>query len=287
MRVYRDYDQAQLDAQYNNRAAVPDHARWTERWPRASAEARARLEARLDVPYSTGERHRLDIFPAAGRGAPILAFIHGGYWRAFDKSDFSFVASAYVKAGVGVAVIGYPLAPAATLDEITESVRQAVAWLFHHATAFAGDPARLFVSGHSAGGHLTAMMMSTDWAARGLPTDLVKGGAAISGVYDLEPIRLCYLNREVRLTAEMAARNSPLRLLPKAAGPLILAVGGGETDEFQRQQAAYAEAWRGARLGVEIVPLPHDHHFAILDRFVDPTNPLFQAVKRRILGGIG
>ncbi len=284
-RVYRSYDQPQLDAQYNNRAAVPDHARWTERWPQASAEARAHLDGRIDVPYGTGERCRLDIFRAAGKRAPVLAFIHGGYWRAFDKGDFSFVAPAYVKAGIGVAAIGYPLAPAATLDEITESVRQAVAWLVHNAASFGGDPARLFVSGHSAGGHLTAMMMSTDWAARGLPADLVKGGAAISGIYDLEPIRLCYLNQDVRLTAEMAARNSPLHLLPKRAGPLILAVGGTETDEFRRQQERYAKAWRGARLGLEIVPMPDDHHFSILDGFADATNPLFQAVKRRILGG--
>ena len=123
MRVYRNYDQAQLDAQYNNRAAVPEHTRWTERWPQASAATRARLAGRLDEPYGTGERQRIDVFPAAGKRTPILAFIRGGYWRAFDKRDFSFVAPAYVKAGISVAAIGYPLAPAATLDETAESMR--------------------------------------------------------------------------------------------------------------------------------------------------------------------
>lgn len=285
MPVYRSYDQAQLDAQYNNRAAVPNHARWTERWPQASADARERIGGRLDVPYGPGERHKVDIFPAAEKQSPILAFIHGGYWRAFDKSDFSLVVPAYVKAGISVAMIGYPLAPAASLDEITESVRQAVAWLFRNAASFGGDPARLFVSGHSAGGHLTAMMMSTEWAQRGLPADLVKAGAAISGIYDLVPIRLCYLNQDIRLTAEIASRNSPLNLLPKRAGRLILAVGGNETDEFQRQQETYARAWRGAGLALEIVAMPKDQHFSILDGFADPTNPLFQAVKRQILGG--
>lgn len=285
MPVYRSYDQAQLDAQYNNRAAVPDHARWLERWPRASAEARARLGGRLDVPYGVGERHKLDIFPTTGKRTAVLAFIHGGYWRAFDKGDFSLVAPAFVQAGISVAAISYPLAPVATLDEITESARQALAWLFRNAASFGGDPARLFVAGHSAGGHLTAMMMSTDWAARGLPADLVKGGSAISGIYDLEPIRLCYLNQDIRLSAEMVPRNSPLRVLPKKAGPLILAVGGKETDEFRRQQATFAEAWRGAGLPLEIVPMPEDQHFSILDGFADPTSPLFQAVKRQILGG--
>ena len=148
----------------------------------------------------------------------------------------------------------------------------------------AATPARIHVSGHSAGGHLTALMVSSDWAALGLPADLLKGGCAVSGIYDLEPIRLCYLNADVRLDAAMAARNSPLALVPRAAPPLILTVGGRETDEFRRQQAVYAEAWQAAGLPLEIVALPEDQHFSILDRFATAGSPLFAALERQILG---
>lgn len=286
MPVYRTYDQAQLDALYNNRAAVPDHGRWMDRWPHASREARAWLGGQLDLPYGPAERQRLDLFPAAGRSAPLLVFIHGGYWRALDKSDFSFAAPAFVEAGIAVAVLGYPLAPAATLDEITESVRLAIGWLFEEAAGFGIDRARLHVSGHSAGGHLTAMALSTDWAARGLPADLVKGGTAISGLYDLEPIRLCYLNQDLHLTPDMARRNSPIELAPNRAGPLILSVGGRETDEFLRQQERYAEAWQGAGLPLQIVPMPDAQHFSIVEAFATPGSPLYQAVSQQILSNV-
>jgi arylformamidase len=282
MHVFRNYDQAQLDAQYNNRAAVPDFARWTERWPVESAAIRTRLKGRIDVPYGSGERQTLDIFPAAGSRNPVLIYIHGGFWRALSKSDFSFVAEPYVAKGIAVAMVGYPLTPTVTLDELVESVRQAVTWTCRNAASFGGDPARIHVTGHSAGGHLTAMMMSTDWAARGMPADLVKSGCAISGIYELEPIRLCYLNADVRLTEAMVPRNSPVELIPERANPLILTVGGQETDEFLRQQEVYAEAWHGAGLPLEIVPMPKAQHFSILDGFTDPDNPLFQAVVRQI-----
>jgi arylformamidase len=285
MPVYRDYDQAQLDAQYNNRAAVPDHIRWIERWPKASAEARARLSGRLDVPYGRGDRQKLDIFPAQGALRPILVFIHGGYWRALGKEDFSWVASGYVQAGITFVAVGYPLCPTVTLDELTESVREAVGWVYRNAAAFGGDPARIHVSGHSAGGHLTAMMLSTDWAARALPAAAVKGGCAISGIYDLEPIRLSFLNADVGLTPGMAQRNSPIRALPADAAPLILTVGGRETNEFRRQQQLYGDAWRSAGLPLEIVPAPDDQHFSIVDRFADPGHALFRAVRRQISGG--
>lgn len=284
MPVYRNYDQAELDAQYNNRAAVPGFARWTERWPVASATARARLSGRLDVAYGPGQRQTLDIFPARGRAAPILAFIHGGFWRALDKSQFSFVAPAYVEAGIAVVTVGYPLTPAVTIDELTESVRQALVWVHGHADSFGGDAGRLHVAGHSAGGHLVAMMLSTDWAARGLPKDAVKSGTAISGIYDLEPIRLCYLNAEVRLDRAMVQGNSPVNLVPAKASPLILTVGGRETSEFLRQQEVYGDIWHGAGLPLEIVPMPDDQHFSILEGLADPANPLYRAVFRQILG---
>jgi len=284
MLVYRNLKQAQLDAQYNNRAAVPDHAHWTDRWPAASRKARVGLGGRIDVPYGPGERQKLDIFPAAGTRRPILIFIHGGYWRSLSKNEFSWIAPAYVQAGIAVVMVGYPLCPTVTLDDLTENVREAIGWVYRNAESFGGNPARIHVSGHSAGGHLTAMMLSTDWSTRGMPADPLKGGTAISGIYDLEPIRLCFLNDDVRLTSEMARRNSPIHLVPKQAAPLILAVGGRETDEFLRQQEIYGDAWHGAGLPLDIVPMRADQHFSIVDGFADPSNPLFRRVCRQILG---
>ncbi|HLI10207.1 MAG TPA: alpha/beta hydrolase [Alphaproteobacteria bacterium] len=284
MPVYRSYDQAALDAQYDNGRATPDHPRWTDAWPPASAAARAQLGGRLNLAYGTGARQTLDFFPAPAPDAPILIFIHGGYWRARDKSDFTFVAPAYVTKGAAVVMAGYPLAPAVTMDEIVASLRSAVTWVFHNARSFGADPGRIHIAGHSAGGHLAAMMLSTDWKAHGLPADLVKGACGISGLYDLEPIQLCFLNQDLRMTPATARANSPLHLVPAVAGPLILAVGGKETDELRRQQQAYADAWRGAGLPLTIVPLPDDQHFSILDSFCDPANPLFQAVWRQISG---
>lgn len=285
MLVYRDYDQAQLDAQYDNGIAVPDRARWTDRWPVGSSEARARLGGKLDVPYGTRDREKLDIFPAAESRAPVLMFVHGGYWKMRSKSEFSFIAPAYVAAGISVVMVGYPLAPAARLDEITESVRRAVVWAYRNAASFGGDSERIHISGYSSGGHLTGMAMATDWAAHGLPVDVVKSACAVSGVYDLEPFRLCSLNAEVGVTKEIVERMSPLHLIPRKSGPLILTVGGRETDEFRRQTQSYADVWHRAGLPLEIVPMPEDNHYSIMDGFADATNPLFRAVVRQIFGG--
>ena len=144
-------------------------------------------------------------------------FIHGGYWQALDRKDFSFVAERLVEAGAAVALVGYDLAPAVDMDTIVGQIRAAIAWLYRNADAHGFDPDRICLAGHSAGGHLAAMALATDWTAFGLPADLVKGVCAISGVFDLEPIRLCYLNEVVRLDAEQARRNSPVLLPPQTA----------------------------------------------------------------------
>ena len=287
MTIYRSYDQAQLDAQYNNRAMVPDFADFLARGTEASEQARRNLNCALDQSYGSGARQRLDIFPAAESGAPIHLFIHGGYWRALDKEDFCYPAPAFVEAGITFIAIEYPLAPRATMDEIVDSVRAACAWVGRNAQRFDGDPRLITVSGHSAGGHLAAMMLATDWTAfsdgeEPLPADFLRGACAISGLYDLEPIRLCYLNSDVRLDPEMALRNSPIHQSPKRAGPLILTVGALESDEYHRQQDALASAWQAAGLEVQAMDLEGLHHFSIVERLADPESPLFQTIRGQI-----
>ncbi len=285
MTLYRQYDQAALDAQYNARARVPDHAAHFERWGRESEAARRDLECRLDLAYGDGDGQNLDFFPAAvaAGGAPVLAFIHGGYWRALDKGVFSYLAPTYVEAGIAFVAIGYPLAPAVGLDHIVASVRAAVAWLWRHAAELGCDPARLHVAGHSAGGHLTAMAMAADWAAAdGLPAQLVRGGCGISGLYDLEPIRLTYLNEDLGMDETTARRNSPLHNLDHAAGRLILTAGGDESGEFHRQKAEFAAAWRGRGMACDEVAAEGRNHFTVLDDLAAPGSPLHRAVRDQI-----
>jgi arylformamidase len=295
--IFRTYDQAQLDAQYNNRAMVPEYPAHLARWQADSQAARKSVPAELDLAYGSSPVETLDMFRAAGqpRGAPVLVFIHGGYWQALDKQDFSFIAPAYVAAGVSVAVVNYALCPTVKIDEIVRQMRAALVWLWRNIGRFGGDPGRIHVAGHSAGGHLTAALMTTDWAALGLPADPIAGGVAISGLYELEPIRLSYLNKALAMDEATARRNSPvfdvrppglqppeLQPADAPAAPLALAVGQKESDEFHRQQRDFAAAWRRAGRPAREMDLPGRNHFSILEGFCDSNHALFRTTLDQI-----
>ena len=286
MKIYRDYDQAGLDAQYNLRAAVADHPVFFARWAETSRAMREQHRCRLDLAYGPGPKETLDFFPAsAAAPTPLLVFIHGGFWQAMDKSDFSFIAPEFFAAGISVAVINYALAPGVGMDEIVAQSRAALVWLVRNAASLGIDVGRIAVSGHSAGGHLAAMMLLTDWAALGI-ADPVSVACAISGIFDLEPLRLSFHNRALALDAASVERNSPARRLTagtrRPAGALILSVGGAETAEFLRQQAEFAALCGAAGIGCEVVPQNEDHHFTIMDRLSDRHSPLHRAIARAI-----
>ena len=202
------------EAGYNLRLRHPDFEEYFAVWEADSARVRASVDCTLDVRYGADPNMTADLFPATAGSAPIQVFIHGGYWRSMDKDIHSFPAEGFVAAGGAAVSLNYALAPAVTIDTIVEQCRTALEWIADHADRLNGDPERIFVSGHSAGGHLTAMMLCTDWAVRGRPGNLVKGGTAISGIFDLAPLMETSINDDIRLDAEAAARNSPIHNLP-------------------------------------------------------------------------
>lgn len=282
--IYRGYDQEGLDKQYE-RLVADDAFETFDRWRARSDETAARRPARLDIAYGPSGTEKLDIFPAADPAAPILVYIHGGYWIWKDKADFRFVAEGVVDAGVTLVVINYALTPDHTMDEITRQVRAALAFTWKNAGGLVpGDRNRIFAAGHSAGGHLTAVVATTDWSAFDpeLPPAILAGGVAVSGIYDLEPIRLSYLNETVGLDAAMAGRNSPLHAVHAGMPPLTLVVGGDESDEFKRQQASFAAAATALGNTVETLEVPAHHHFAVIETIADRGSPLNAAVLKRL-----
>jgi arylformamidase len=274
-------DKAFLSRAYNNRELVPDHPQFFARWSETSARARSTMTCTLDIPYGAMPGERMDLFPARKGDGSCLMFIHGGYWRALDKKDHSFLAPAWVGAGVSLAVVNYDLCPKVTIGEIVQQMLRAGAWLWRHAEDYGMDQDRLYVGGHSAGGHLTAMLMSALWPTldRGLPKDLFKGGLAISGLYDLRPIaQVDWLNRDLQLDEESALRLSPAFLPPATRAPLMTCVGGDESSEFHRQNALLGERWRGVLAGD--IAMPGRNHFSVLDGMAEPGSPLFAGARR-------
>lgn len=284
MSVFRDYDQAALDAQYDNRRKVPESAAIAERWLAAGAEARGLLSCDLGLAYGSHERHALDVFPAARGDAPILAFVHGGYWHSRDRGLPHFLAPAFVAADVTFMSIGYRLCPEVTVAEVAADVGAALRWIHAHGGELGGDPGRLFVAGHSAGGHLAALMAGP----AGVP-ELLKGACSVSGLHDLEPIRLSYLNQQLHLEPDDVAGLSPITLArglrpgDHRLPPVIATVGMDEGPEYLRQRDELVAALRAARQPVESVDVPGGNHFTALQAFGDPHHRLCQAMLRLIL----
>jgi arylformamidase len=268
-------DPAWLDAEYDQRARHPEHVEIGARWETASSLVQ-RLESwRRDVRYGPGTNETLDIYPTPAANAPVLVFIHGGYWRSSDKSLHGFLAPAFNADGALVMIPNYALCPAVGIEHIVLQLARCLAWVHRHAALYGGDPSRIVVAGHSAGAHLAAMMLSCRWkdVDASLPAQLVNGALAVSGLFDLEPLRLApFIRDDIRLTPASVKRLSPA-FFPRPRKPLHTAVGGEETSELKRQAALIRDQWGPTGVPVSET-IPHANHFTILHNLADPNGRL-------------
>ncbi|MFP6699581.1 MAG: alpha/beta hydrolase [Alphaproteobacteria bacterium] len=274
----RGYSIEDFERQYNPRQAVPDHQGKIDSRVTASAEARCRIEGVYDLRYGPGAKEVLDVFPAEADGAPVQFYIHGGYWRAQDKSDVSFFAEPFTVAGACVVIINYDLCPDVTLPEIMAEVVRALIWTHGNIAEWGGDAEAIYISGNSAGAHLGAMMLAHDWEGEGLPADLIKGAALLTGVYDPEPVLGISVNEVIGLTAEMLDTVSPLCHPPLRDLPLLVPVGGGETAEWIKQTRTYVDLCRENGIGAEYMEVPGADHFDMTAAMGDEDGPVLPAI---------
>jgi arylformamidase len=269
----------EIDAQYNAGAAVADSAEQLRRHGELSEAARTRLRCIEGISYGPTLDETLDVFPAERPASPVFVFIHGGYWRRFAARDYHLVAVGLVPLGITTVCVDYSLCPKVTIDEIARQCRAAVAWTLRRIGEHGGDPARVAVGGHSAGGHLTAMCLATRWDEDyGLARDPLAAAVLISGIYDIEPLRRSYLQP----TIQLVRRNSPMFGVRPCATPALVTWGADESAEFARQATQYHAAWQGAGNRGELLPQLGANHFTAIEGLADPGSTLSRWIAARL-----
>jgi arylformamidase len=267
-----------IDAEYDPSRRVFSRQPYMDWYARESVRVRENLPCRLDIPFGPTAAETLDIFPSEQPDSPVLMFIHGGYWRALSSKEFSYVAGGLVPRGITVVVMNYALCPEVSIPTITAQSRAAVAWLARNVRHYGGNPGHIVVAGHSAGGQQVGMLLSGDPSPEGAAAAaILKGGIAISGLFDLRPLQRSWLQPTLRLTDCVAAQQSPLLRIPTRAAPLLLSVGGDETDAFKSQSQRYLVAWRHAGLNGDYLAQPGLNHYESVYGFADPATPLSTA----------
>lgn len=274
--------------QYNARASVADFDACVAEYTRLANEVKSQCPGIYDLRYGEGIANRLDLFPVtlSRQPAPLFVFIHGGYWRAQTKEDAPIMAKAFTEAGIAVCTLEYTLLPEATLAETVREMRSAIAWLYRNASVYGIDPERIYIGGSSAGGHLAGMLAGSGWQEKfNLPGNVIKGILSLSGLYDIQPLCDININEWLQLHPEQAQRLSPLFQLPPADTPVLLAVGGLETDGFKNQTSAYESACRAQGVAVQRVATPNNNHFDLLCELHNPQSDLAKATFEMILKG--
>ena len=255
-----------------------------EGWADRSARYRSSVNGLLDQPYGSEDRQQFDLFHCGKNAAPVLVYIHGGYWQRGDKSMYSFIANAFVDSEVNVAVLGYPICPQVSLTALVDSVRKALVHLHMHADELNINRDRFNICGSSAGGHLVAMMMATKWSdyASGVSDNLVKFGVPVSGLYDLQPLRLTSLNEAVSMDEKEAVANSPQLLKPASKTPMLITVGAAETPVFFTQMDGLVQSWQSQAGEITQHIENNADHFDIIERIGDPGSELFRQIINRL-----
>lgn len=278
MFIYKQYNDEQLNNQYNIRLHVPDFATYFERWEKLSSETRKKYPIIKDIFYGENERECLDVFPSAKPNSKTLVFIHGGYWHLFDKTKFHFIAEAFYADAITTVLINYPLAPAATVDEMVASCRKAVLWLYENLRQFNGDPQQVCIMGSSAGAHLAAMIIEKKWMDKNA-SGFIKGVCLLSGIFNLLPVQLLQLNSILNISSEIAARNSPVELIPAEECKLLVGVGENETDEFKCQSRQLYETWKDKNKAIQFLELSGLNHYSMLEPLLDKESILHKAMR--------
>lgn len=262
-KIYRNFNQEELDNQYRASATVPNIQLFIDQYISLSSDAQMNLDCILDLKYGPGDEETLDLFPVPKqKSSPLFIFIHGGYWRMLSKNDSSFMAPNLVRKNVAVAAINYTLAPYAKIDQIVSECRRSIKWLYDNATNYGIDREQIYVGGSSAGGHLTGMMVSRNWQnSYGVPSDVIKGGLPISGLFDLEPIAKSFVNEWMGMSDIDAKRNSPDQNITDQGCPLIVAVGENETSEFKRQSSDFTKLWNNNGRIANFLECKNNNHF--------------------------
>ncbi|MAV87538.1 MAG: esterase [Rhodospirillaceae bacterium] len=262
-KIYRNFNQEELDNQYRASATVPNIQLFIDQYISLSSDAQMNLDCILDLKYGPGDEETLDLFPVPKqKSSPLFIFIHGGYWRMLSKNESSFMAPNLVRKNVAVAAINYTLAPYAKIDQIVSECRRSIKWLYDNATNYGIDREQIYVGGSSAGGHLTGMMVSRNWQnSYGIPSDVIKGGLPISGLFDLEPIAKSFVNEWMGMSDIDAKRNSPDQNITDQGCPLIVAVGENETSEFKRQSSDFTKLWNNNGRIANFLECKNNNHF--------------------------
>ena len=280
--AYNGFRKDELEYQYNPRESVPEYPELAKRRAEASRKARSTLKSWLNVPYGGSPREVLDIYAADRPAGPVLVYIHGGYWRTGSKDDNCNFAPAFVQRGATVVLVEYDLCPKVTVTDIVRQTRSAIAWVYRNIIRYSGNPSKLHVSGHSAGGHLTAMALAHDWEKEGMPRDLIKGAVATSGVYDLDMVMQISVNEQVRMTPEIARENSPFLHPLLSRCPVLIAVGGAEPKGWQRMSEDYFNYCKQRGMQAEYLVVPGANHYTMSEHMPDSGSPLTQAMLKQL-----
>lgn len=271
--MWKNFSKEELDKAYNNSLAVANSSEIVQSWVQSSISAKARLHGDRDISYGDTKFQSFDFFPA-GENAPVIVFLHGGFWQMRSKDDFTFIAPPLVEAGFSVAMLGYRLAPHANMDEIVQDVRDGLKAIRAHMKEKNIASQKIWLLGWSAGAHLISMVHDEE---------CVLGGTAISGIYDLEPMRHCYINVKLQLDEGVSLKNSPILLQQKASKPLDIFVGGAELPEMQRQSQDFSSYRNSTNAEGIFKNLPERNHYTVLDDLINSDGEIFKALGRRLI----